>query len=216
MHVAAIMTMAALMGVYQGVNPGMGWLYATARGLERRSVASLLDGGARIAWGHYLGMNVVLLPVGWLLALTRVQPMLLMPWIGCTFIAYGLFKLARPNHPRILNRISPRHAARWSFVMTLTHCGSPLMMILPMLSLAMITHAPAQSMAGLSFRLSYYSLLALGVSAAMALPQLLFSLAMALTVYLRLGLKALTRYWYNFDIGWSFIFILMGAMAVRM
>jgi len=216
MSVSEILVMAALMGVYQGVNPAMGWLYATSRGLERQSVASLVDGGVRFAWGHYLGMNVVLLPLAWLLAATHLHPMLLMPWIGGTFIAYGVFKLIRPNHPRVLNRISPRHVTRWSFVMALTHCGSPLMMISPLLSLAMLAHAPAVPMASASATLIDYSLLALGVSAAMALPQLAISLGIALTIYLRLGLKALTRYWYNLDIGWSFFFILMGAMAVRM
>ena len=216
MNVTALMLMAGSMGVYQGINPSMGWLYATSRGLERRSIASLLSGGVRFAWGHYLGMNVVLLPIAWLLALTQLHPMLLMPWIGATLILYGVLKLFYPNHPRVLSYVSPLHVSRWSFVMALTHCGSPLMMIAPLLSLVMLAQAPTHPVPSNPDPFLAYSLLALGVSAAMALPQLLISLAIALTVYLRLGLKALTRYWLNFDLGWSVIFILMGAMAVRM
>lgn len=216
MHVPAILAMAALMGVYQGVNPSMGWLYATSRGLERQSAGALIDGGLRFAWGHYLGMNVVLLPVAWLLALTRVHPMILMPWIGATLILYGLYKVYSPGHPRLLARIPPQQVTRYAFVMALTHCGSPLMMISPLISLVMVGHAPALPWAGLPGVFADYSLLALGVTAAMALPQVVISIFIALVVYLRLGLKALTRYWLNFDTGWSVLFILMGLMAVRM
>ncbi|APZ43095.1 hypothetical protein [Acidihalobacter ferrooxydans] len=216
MQVSALVAMAVAMGVYQGVNPSMGWLYATARGLENRSVKSLIDGGVKFAWGHYLGMNVVLLPMAWLLALTRLHPMLLMPWIGATLMVYGLLKLRSPGHPRLLNRVSPLRVSRWSFVMALTHCGSPLMMISPLLGLVMVSQAGAPAATNLATTLQGYTLLALGISAAMALPQLLISLAIAMAVYSRLGLKALTRYWLNFDLGWSIIFILMGAMAVGM
>jgi hypothetical protein len=216
MHVPGLVAMAAAMGVYQGVNPSMGWLYATSRGLENHSVKALLGGGVRFAWGHYLGMNVVLLPMAWLLAFTQLHPMLLMPWIGATLIVYGLLKLRKSGHPRLLNRVSPLHVSRWSFVMALTHCGSPLMMLSPLLGLVMISQAGAPAAASLPTALQSYTLLALGISAAMALPQLVISLAIAVAVYFRLGLKALTRYWLNFDLGWSIIFILMGAMAVRM
>ncbi|HKJ09611.1 MAG TPA: hypothetical protein VKA76_11030, partial [Gammaproteobacteria bacterium] len=119
--VNGLLLMSAAMGVYQGFNPTMGWLHATARGLEHRSVPSLLSSGTRFAWGHYLGMNVVLVPMAFLLALTKVHPTLLMPWIGITFIIYGLFKFARPSHPRILARIPPTQTVRWSFTMALTH-----------------------------------------------------------------------------------------------
>lgn len=216
MQVGAIMTMAALMGVYQGINPSMGWLYATSRGLERQSKASLVDGGIRFALGHYLGMNVVLLPMAWILALSQAHPMVLMPWIGGMLILYGMAKLVYPGHPRLLARIPPKNVTRYSFVMALTHCGSPLMMIAPLLSLAMISHAPTFPIKNVPATLADYTWLALGVSAAMAMPQLVISLSIALVVYLRLGLKALTRYWINFDAGWSVLFILMGLMAVRM
>lgn len=215
--VTGLLLMSAAMGVYQGFNPAMGWLHATARGLQRRSIPSLLSSGTRFAWGHYLGMNAVLVPMAFLLALTKVHPTLLMPWVGATFIVYGLFKFVRPSHPRILARIPPTHTVRWSFVMALTHCGSPLMMLSPLFAMVMVAHmAPDRHALLVNGAPLSYALVALGVSTAMALPQLLISLAIALVVYSRLGLKALTRYWINFDLGWAFLFIVMGTMALRM
>lgn len=215
--VTGLLLMSAAMGVYQGFNPTMGWLHATARGLERRSVQSLLLGGMRFAWGHYLGMNVVLVPIAFLLALTKVHPTLLMPWIGTTFIIYGIFKLIRPSHPRLLARIPPTHTVRWSFTMALVHCGSPLMMLSPLFAMVMIGHRiPDHYFAGPNAIPLSYIFVALEISAAMALPQLLISLSIALVVYFRLGLRALTRYWFNFDLGWAFLFIVMGTMALRM
>ena len=215
--VTGLLLMSAAMGVYQGFNPTMGWLHATARGLERRSTQSLLLSGTRFAWGHYLGMNVVLVPMAFLLALTKVHPTLLMPWMGTTFIVYGLFKLIRPSHPRLLARIPPTHTVRWSFTMALVHCGSPLMMLSPLFAMVMIGHGTHEPYLAITNAIPLsYIVLALEVSAAMALPQLLVSLIIALVVYSRLGLRALTRYWINFDLGWAFLFIVMGTMALRM
>lgn len=216
--VTGLFVMAALMGIYQGVNPAMGWLYATAKGLEKRSVASLVSGGIRFAWGHYLGMNAVLLPMAWLLAVTQMHPMLLMPWLGGTFIVYGLYKFFRPNHPRLLARIAPKRTSTYSFVMALTHCGSPVMMLSPLLAMVALTSHAANMSATASTSALYlsYSTKALEITAAMAGPQLVLSLGIALVVYSRLGLRALTRYWVNFDLGWALLFVVMGAMAVRM
>lgn len=212
-----LLVMSAAMGVYQGFNPAMGWLHATARGLERRSFRALLIGSIKFAWGHYLGMNVVLVPLACLLALTGLHPMLLMPWLGATFIIYGIFKLLRPAHPRLLARISPVHTVRWSFVMALTHCGSPLMMISPLLGMVVVLKlSPLHQSTVFHVSPFVYPVAALGITAAMALPQLIISVAIASAVYWRLGLKALTRYWFNFDLGWAVLFLLMGTMAIKM
>lgn len=216
--VTGLFVMAALMGIYQGVNPAMGWLYATSQGLEKRSVSSLVWGGTRFAWGHYLGMNAVLLPMAWLLAVTQMHPMLLMPWLGTTFIVYGLYKFFRPNHPRLLARVPPKKTSTYSFVMALTHCGSPIMMLSPLLAIVALTSHAAKISASAthSGTMLNYSVRALEITAAMAGPQLVLSLGIALIVYWRLGLRALTRYWVNFDLGWALLFVVMGAMAVRM
>jgi len=91
------------------------------------------------------------------------------------------------------------------------------MILSPLFAMVMAAHA-APDPHGLMLNGSplSYIVVALGVSAAMALPQLVISLAIALAVYSRLGLKALTRYWINFDLGWAVLFIVMGTMALRM
>ena len=61
-----------------------------------------------------------------------------------------------------------------------------------------------------------FAIVAFAVPAAMATALLLTSSAVAVLVYRRLGLAALTRYRINLDLGWAVVFILMGAMAFMM
>lgn len=42
----------ALLGIYHGVNPAMGWLFAVALGLQERSRAAVLRAFSPIVLGH--------------------------------------------------------------------------------------------------------------------------------------------------------------------
>ena len=48
---AAWLTLAGL-GVYHGVNPAMGWLFAVSRGMQERSRRAVLRSLVPIAIGH--------------------------------------------------------------------------------------------------------------------------------------------------------------------
>jgi hypothetical protein len=209
-----VMTLA--MGAYQGLNPPMGWLYAVARGLERRSTGAVFGGTAAFAAGHYLAMIAILLPAALVLALARADPMAIQPWVGAALIAFGLFKLYRPSHPRLLVRIPPTRPMRYSFAMALTHCGSPMMMLGPLASLLFLFELDGRAGPAVGSRLVWFSAVALALSAAMAAPLLLTASAVAVLVYRRLGLAALTRFWLNFDLGWAVLFLAMGGMALAM
>ena len=49
----------ALLGVYHGLNPAMGWLFAVALGLQRRSRGAVLGALVPIAVGHEASIAVV-------------------------------------------------------------------------------------------------------------------------------------------------------------
>ena len=54
----------ALLGAYHGLNPGMGWLFAVALGLQERSRAAVLRAFGPIAAGHAASVATVVALVG--------------------------------------------------------------------------------------------------------------------------------------------------------
>ncbi|MCF3945399.1 hypothetical protein AiwAL_02200 [Acidiphilium sp. AL] len=212
--------MAIGMGVYQGVNPPVGWLRAVARGLETNSTRAILLSTAALAFGHFLSMIVLLAPVSVVIAVLladRLSMMTLMQagsLAGFGLIGFGLYKILRPRHPKFLARISPDRPVRWAFCMGLTHCGSPVMMAPMLINLILVSAwVAAPSTVAPIFGAV---LIALAVSAAMAVPLFLTGSAVAIAVVRRFGLRAITRYWVNLDLGWAVMFILMGIMGLTM
>lgn len=215
MNAATLCLVVAGMGVYQGLNPSMGWLYAVSCGLEQSSTKAALRGTAALAAGHYIAMLAVLLPASLLFALTPTNPMAFQPWLGGALIGFGLFKLYRPSHPRFLVRIPPDRPTLWSFAMAMAHCGSPMMMLGPLISVLILLEIGGAARPFIS-RLSWFTSAALVVPAVMAAALLLTASVVAVLVYRRLGLRALTRFWINLDLGWAVVFIAMGIMALMM
>jgi threonine/homoserine/homoserine lactone efflux protein len=54
----------ALLGAYHGINPGMGWLFAVALGLQERSRSAVIGAFGPIAIGHAASVAVVVAAVG--------------------------------------------------------------------------------------------------------------------------------------------------------
>ncbi|HWA78792.1 MAG TPA: hypothetical protein VG848_00640 [Acetobacteraceae bacterium] len=215
MNGAALWAMIAAMGVYQGINPPMGWLYAVWCGLERGSARAVLSGTGSFAAGHYLSMLALAIPAALAFAFVHIDPLLTVPWFGIAMIMFGFYKLVRPHHPRLLARIPPSRPMSWSFAMAALHCGSPIMMLAPLASgLAPFTIHGADPATGA--RLFWFAGAALLVSGVMAASHFATATAIALFVHRRLGLRALTRVWIDLDAGWAVIFMLMGAMALDM
>src|SRR2546421_362264 len=52
-----------ILGAYHGLNPGMGWLFAVARGLQERSRAAVWQSFLPIAIGHEAAIAVVVILV---------------------------------------------------------------------------------------------------------------------------------------------------------
>ena len=48
-----------LLGAYHGVNPGMGWLFATALGMQKNSAVAVWQALLPIAVGHFLAIGMV-------------------------------------------------------------------------------------------------------------------------------------------------------------
>ena len=124
----------ALLGAYHGINPGMGWLFAVALGLQERSRRAVIRAFAPIALGHALSVAAVVALVAALQ--TVVSPVLLRYAGAGVLIAYGLYKLLAPmSHPRWVGmRVGFRDLAVWSFLMATAH-GAGLMLVPVLLKL---------------------------------------------------------------------------------
>jgi len=213
---ALLWAMIVGMGFYQGLNPPMGWLPALARGLETGRTAPLIQRAAAIALGHYAAMLALLAPLAAGFAVLLPDPSPALAASGVLLLGFGLFKLWRPQHPRFIARIPPRQPVRWSFWMSATHCGSPLMMLSALINLIWLEPVYYGLRFGPGPRLSHDLGLAVLLAAGMTVPLLVTASGIALLFYRTLGLRLIGRLWFNLDFGWSLAFIAMGAMALAM
>jgi hypothetical protein len=117
----------SLLGAYHGVNPGMGWLFAVALGLQEQSGRAVLRALLPIAIGHAAAIG---LTVGLLAAGRASVPLSALAWItAALLVGFGLFKLIRPRHPRWVGmRVGAKDLVVWSFLMATAH-GAGLMLL---------------------------------------------------------------------------------------
>jgi hypothetical protein len=194
----------ALLGAYHGLNPGMGWLFAVARGLQDKSRRAVLGSLLPIAIGHEASILVVVIAVS--LTEQFVPPFFVRLLAALVLVSFGLYKLVRPrSHPSGFGmRVGPAGLAGWSFLMSSAH-GAGLML--------------APVLLGLPVYAAFHSLRELTVQAAAAaslhvLVMLLVMGAVSVLVYEKVGLRILRRGWFNLDLGWSFVLIASGAITL--
>lgn len=115
------------LGAFHGINPGMGWLFAVALGLQEGRRRAVLWSLVPIALGHALSIGTVVLVV----ALAQVAiPLEWLRWpIGAGLVLFGGYKLFRMRHPRWVGmKVSFRDLVTWSFLMASAH-GAGLMLV---------------------------------------------------------------------------------------
>ena len=198
-------------GVYHGVNPGMGWPLAVAAGLMDKSPRALFASLGPLALGHLAAMLAMLLPFAMLLALAQWQHQIQIG-AGLLVVAFGIFRLIDPRHPRVLARIRPTQLALWSFVVAIAH-GAGLMLVPIYLGLCQAASADAghQSAAILS---TANLEMAMIVSVVHTLAMVSAGGCAAWLVYRYLGLHYVSRSWFNLDTIWALSLILVGAVAL--
>lgn len=193
-----------LLGAYHGVNPGMGWLFAVARGLQQKDRRAVLGSLLPIAIGHEASIVTVVIAVS--LTEQFLPPFFVRLLAALVLVSFGVYKLAKPrSHPSGFGmRVGPAGLAGWSFLMSSAH-GAGLML--------------APVLLGLPVYATYHSLREISLQAAAAaslhvLAMLLVMGVVAVIVYEKLGLRMLRRGWFNLDLGWSFVLIASGAVTL--
>jgi hypothetical protein len=200
-----------LLGAYHGLNPGMGWLFAVALGMQEQKGSAVARSLVPIALGHTLAIGSVVLLAAFLgmsvpLAALRYT-------IAAVLVSLGIYCLARHQHPRwVRMQVGFRDLTVWSFLMASAH-GAGLMVV-PVLLGSNLVEAQGQMadhhhMASVGSPLA--GMLATGVH---TFAYLAVTGLIAWVVYRRFGLGLLRKAWFNFDVLWAVALVATGLMTL--
>src|SRR5262249_3228471 len=105
-----------LLGAYHGVNPGMGWLFAVARGMQEHRARAVAWSLPPIALGHALAIGAVVLIAG--LARVGVPLTYIRIGVAVALVGLGIYKMIRSRHFRWGGmQVGFRELTIWSFLM---------------------------------------------------------------------------------------------------
>jgi hypothetical protein len=197
-------------GLYHGVNPGMGWPLAVSAGLMERNSRALVAALWPLSLGHLLAMLLVLLPFALLVALVEWQRQI-QSGASLLVIGFGIFRLLNRRHPRALARIRPTQLGLWSFAVAIAH-GAGLMLVPIYLGLCRSDLDKGHEAAGALINANLG--MAVLVSVAHSVAMIAAGGCSAWLVYRYLGLKFVSRSWFNLDATWAVSLILVGALAL--
>lgn len=191
------------LGAYHGINPGMGWLFAVALGMQQGSTRGVWQALAPIALGHTAAVGSVLLIAGLAQAIVPLSTMNVV--VACLLVVFGLYRLWRHGHPTSVGmRVGFRDLALWSFLMASAH-GAGLMLLPFVLNTSDHVFAATgshtyHSAMTTSTAVPWVGALALGLHTAAYFVVLS---CVAWIVYQKLGLALLRTAWLNLDLIWS-------------
>ena len=200
-----------LSGAYHGVNPGMGWPLAVSAGLLERSSRTLWAALGSLALGHFLSMLAAILPFALLATLLDWQRQIQLG-ASLLLIGFGSLLLVRPRHPRALARIPPSQLMLWSFAVAIAH-GAGLMLVPIYHSLCRSSDMDGGHRAAITLISSNFDT-ALLVGLVHTLALLAAAGASAWLVYRYLGLKFISRSWFNLDAIWALSLVAIGLLSL--
>lgn len=201
-----------LLGTFHGINPGMGWLFAVALGLQEKRLQAVFKALLPIALGHAIAVAAVVLVVG--LAQVVLAESLLHKLCAIVLCTFGLYRLIRSRHPRWVGmRVSFWDLIVWSFLMASAH-GAGLMLVPVLLQWPTENYAHTRLIQELSPDVMAHSLnLMLAAVAVHTLGMLVVTAAVAALVYEKLGLAVLRQAWFNLDLVWAIALFAAGVLA---
>jgi hypothetical protein len=204
--------MLMALGAFHGINPGMGWLFAVALGMQERRRGAVLRALVPLGAGHALAVASA---VGAALAIGAVIPIGELRWaIAGVLVSLGVMRFFRHQHPRWAGmRVGMGGLTVWSFLMATAH-GAGLMVVPVFVGLSMagggghMHHMP--SAAGTN---AEAALFATGLH---AVSYLVVTAFIAVLVFEKLGVGILRRAWLNLDLIWAGALVATGAMTLMM
>jgi magnesium-transporting ATPase (P-type) len=204
-----------LLGAYHGINPGMGWLFAVARGMQEHATKAVARALIPITLGHALSIGLVVALAGLIqivLPLGYVQIV-----VAIALISLGAFRLLRRKHFAWGGmQVGFRDLTFWSFLMASAH-GAGLM-VLPIVLHTASSNATNAMPAGHEHHMDMDAGAGAwtGIAATLVhtLGYLSVTAMIALLVYRKFGLSLLRKGWFNLDLVWAVALIVTGCVAL--
>ncbi|HEY1943902.1 MAG TPA: hypothetical protein VGH40_17460 [Roseiarcus sp.] len=189
----------------------MGWPLVVAAGLMEKSRRAFVAALWPLAVGHLLAMLLVILPFALLVTLVEWRR-LIQVVASLLVIGFGLYRLANRRHPRALARIRPSQLGLWSFAVAIAH-GAGLMLLPIYLGLCRAADPDGgHEAAGVLINANLG--MAVLVSAAHTAAMILAGGVCAWLAYRYLGLKFVSRSWFNLEATWAIALVLAGALSL--
>ena len=200
------------LGAYHGINPGMGWLFAVALGMQRGSARGVWGALPPIALGHAAAVGAVLLTVG--LAQVVIPLDTLRVIVAAMLTMLGVYRLWRHRHPRYGGmRVGFRDLTVWSFLMASAHGAGFMVVPFVMSAPSMLSAAGHEHMHHMVAATNGAADGAMAV-AVHTLSYLVVMTVAAWVVYQRLGLSLLRKAWLNVDWIWAGALVLTGLVVL--
>jgi len=194
-----------LLGAYHGINPGMGWLFAVALGMQERRRAAVVWSLMPITLGHALAIAVAIAVAGVLGLVASLDRLKVI--VAAALFAFGAYRVFRHRHPKGGGmRVGFRDLILWSFLMASAH-GAGLMVLPVVFGLAAREHSghstAIQSLPSASLAVGVHTAGYLAVTA-----------LVAAVVYEKVGLAMLRTAWVNLDLVWAVALILTALLTL--
>jgi hypothetical protein len=206
------------LGTYHGINPGMGWLFAVALGMQARRASAMWRALPPIALGHAVAVGVVVAIVAG--ARVALPLDVLKVVIAAALVTLGGYRLWRHRHPRFGGmQVGFRDLTIWSFLMASAH-GAGLMVVPflmdagdPASAVAAMNahHAPASMASAPVASGTWTDAMAVGIH---TFSYLIVSTLIAWVVYRKLGVAFLRVAWFNVDWVWAGALVITGIFVV--
>jgi hypothetical protein len=204
-------TALLFLGAVHGLNPGMGWLFAVALGLQERRRGALWGALPPLALGHAAAILAALVAAA---LLGRALPLTVMEWVvGGMLIVLGGFRLLRHRHPRGGMRVGPRDLALWSLAMATAH-GAGLMVLPVVLAVPQSAHAAHTGSLAMAGVMGAGGAGAWWATALHTVGYLAATMLAAVVVYERFGVGVVRRVWVNVDLIWGPALIITGIFTI--
>src|SRR6516162_9865806 len=186
------------LGAFHGINPGMGWLFAVALGMQERRLGAVWRALIPLTIGHALAIAAVVLVA--VAAGVAVPVASLKLPVAVTLGLLGAYRLIRHRHFTGGGmRVGMGGLTAWSFLMATCH-GAGLMVLPVFLGMA----APAD---GASCHLQGAASANAATAATATLVHgagyLVVTAAVAWAVFTKVGVGVLRKAWFNLDLIWA-------------
>lgn len=201
----------AALGAAHGINPGMGWLFAVALGMQEGSARAVWRALGPLALGHALAIAVVLAMAA---VIGVVIPSRLLQWgVALLLFVLGVRQLLTHAHPRYGGmRVGPRQLTIWSFLMASAH-GAGLMALPVVLGATAARGAAHGGHADHGAAAASDPVLALVGTAVHGAGYLAVTALVALVVYHRVGVQRLRTMWVNVNMIWAAALIITAVLT---